>query len=55
MPKVYLLPDTGGYMYHFLILELSTIRKFKILDNKNWVQQYLYQKFMAYILAHFKL
>ena len=33
----------------------SRRRKFKILDNKNWVQQYLYQKFMAYILAHFKL
>ena len=54
MPKVYLLPDTGGYMYHFLILELSTIRKFKILDNENKIyvhlpqlkkynQQYMYE------------
>jgi capsular polysaccharide biosynthesis protein len=54
MPHVYILPDTGGYLYHFLILELSLLRnlkKFEYEDNifihmphlKKYNQQYMYE------------
>uniref|UniRef100_A0A6C0D899 Uncharacterized protein n=1 Tax=viral metagenome TaxID=1070528 RepID=A0A6C0D899_9ZZZZ len=35
MPHVYVLPDTGGYMYHYLILELPLLRNFKKYDSED--------------------
>jgi len=54
MPHVYILPDTGGYMYHFFILELSLLRNFKKYDSedkiyismphlKKYNQSYMYE------------
>ena len=51
MKDVYILPDTGGYLYHYLILELSLLRRItkdnstvyiNIPHLKRYNQQYMY-------------
>ena len=51
MNNVYVLPDTGGYLYHYLILELGLLRNLKkenttvyinIPHLKRYNQQYMY-------------
>lgn len=37
MKHVYILPDTGGYMYHFLILELSLLRNLIKFGNEEYI------------------
>ena len=60
MPHVYVLKDTGGYMYHYLILELPLLRNLKRFEYEDHIYIHLphlkkyNQSYMYEVLKYFE-